>query len=212
VIKRYNRPVTEDGSDKRLTIATTAELLKAVELGIIDRTEARGMLGMPIKRGRLAKLQPRRGGRFVKGDLVYPLNRFSPTAQRALVEAEGLATAEGRAHVETGDMLLALVRQAESAGARVLRSIGVGEEQVRSKLEDVGKEEDVLEGTGPTSQLKTVIETAFNEVGYPDQVGTWHLVLALASCEGRAHHALEQLGAQERVLRATTNQFGSGDD
>jgi len=56
----------EDGSDNRLRIRTTAELLKAVELGIIDRTEARGMLGMPIKRGRLAKLQPRRGGRFIK--------------------------------------------------------------------------------------------------------------------------------------------------
>jgi len=202
----------EDGSDNRLRIRTTAELLKAVELGIIDRTEARGMLGMPIKRGRLAKLQPRRGGRFVKGDLVYPLNRFSPTAQRALIQARGLATAEDRAHVETGDMLLALVQLAESAGARALRSIGVGEEQVRSKLQDVGKEEDVLEGTGPTSQLKTAIETAFQEVGYPDQVGTWHLVLALSSCEGRAHYALEQLGARERVLRARTDQFGADDN
>jgi len=88
--------VTEDGPDKRLMIGTTADLLKAVELGIIDRTEARGMLGMPTKRGRLAKLQPRRGGRFVRGDLVYPLNRLSPTAQRALVQAQGLATAEDR--------------------------------------------------------------------------------------------------------------------
>jgi ATP-dependent Clp protease ATP-binding subunit ClpA len=195
-----------------LRITTTAELLKAVELGIVDKTEARGMLGLPVKRGRLARLQPRQSGRFVKGELVYPLNRFSATARQALIQAQDFAGAEGRVHAETGDMLLALVLQADGAGARALQSIGVGEEQVRSRLAHVEREEDFLEGTGPTGQLKAVVETAFGWVGYPDQVGTWQLALALASCEGKARDVLAQLGVQEQALRAMTGRFGAGDD
>src|SRR5438105_15936515 len=100
-------------SESQLRITSTAELLKAVELGIVDKTEARAMLGLPVKRGRLAKVQPRQGGRFVKDrGLVYPFNRFSSIAQQALVQAQGLAGGEGRGHVETGDVLLALSGQA----------------------------------------------------------------------------------------------------
>jgi len=46
----------------RLRITTTTELLKAVELGIVDKTEARSLLGFGVKRGRLARVQPREGG------------------------------------------------------------------------------------------------------------------------------------------------------
>jgi ATP-dependent Clp protease ATP-binding subunit ClpA len=109
-------------------------------------------------------------------------------------------------------MLLALAQQAGGAAARALQGIGIDEEQVRSKLSHVEPKEDVLEGTGPTSQLKRVIETAFHRVGYPDQVGTWQLVLALASCEGTASDVLSQLGAHEKRLRAMTNQFGAEGD
>jgi hypothetical protein len=202
----------ETESEDRLRIRTTAELLKAVELGIVDRTEARGLLGLPVKRGRLAKVQPRQGGRFARDDQVYPFNRFTAAAQQALVQAQGLATAEARGHVETGDMLLALVQQAECAAARALATIAVGEEQVRSKLGPLERGEDVLEGTGPTAQLKTVVETAFGRVAYPEEVGTWQLVLALASCEGRASDALSQLGASEAVLRGMTGRLDTGDD
>ena len=54
----------------RLRITTTAELLKAVELGIVDKTEARSLLGFGVKRGRLARVQPRTGGKFARGEQV----------------------------------------------------------------------------------------------------------------------------------------------
>lgn len=89
---------------------TVAEmtLLKAVELGIIDKTEARSLLGLPVKRGRMAKVQPRTGGRFAKGDSVLPFNRFAASAQEAMVTAQAAAAAAGRTTIETGDMLLAI--------------------------------------------------------------------------------------------------------
>src|SRR5215472_4821478 len=99
----------------RLRITSTAELLKAVELGIVDRTEARSLLGFGVKRGRLAKLQPREGGRFTKGDQVLPFNRFSTSAQGAMLRAQELSKAGERGHPDTGDMLLALAGQAGSA-------------------------------------------------------------------------------------------------
>src|SRR5437763_16354812 len=112
----------------RLRITTTAELLKAVELGIVDRTEARGMLGVGGRRGRVAKLQPRRGGRFARGDVVYPFNRFSVNAQEAMKLAEDEAAAGGRPGADSGDMLVAVAHQGQGAGARALESLGVGED------------------------------------------------------------------------------------
>jgi len=199
-----------DGSQLRIT--TTAELLKAVELGIVDKTEARGMLGLSIKRGRLARVQPRRAGRFAKSDEVYPLNRFSAVAKNALIEAQDLATADGRARIETTDMLLAVTLQPESTGARALRNVGVTEERVRSTLVQLKRDEVPLEDAGPTVQLKNVVETAFHAVGYPDSIGTRHLVLALAACEGTASAVLAALGASEPVLRAEVNRISAPED
>jgi ATP-dependent Clp protease ATP-binding subunit ClpA len=201
-------PKRDDG----LRITTTAELLKAVELGIVDKTEARGLLGLPVKRGRLARMQPRMGGRFAREDEVLPFNRFSPAAQRAMVQAQGLSGAEGRDHIDTGDMLLALAREADSAAARALQRAGAGEDQLRSTLAAGRRQEDALEGTGPTAQLKAAIEAAFHGVGYPDHVGTWNLLLALASGAGAAHDALAEAGAGEGTLRAMSDEFGAAAD
>lgn len=202
----------ENTQDPELRITTTGELLKAVELGIVDKTEARAMLGLPVKRGRLAKVQPRQGGRFAKGGLVYPLNRFTSTAQQALVEAQRFASGKGRGHIETGDMLLALLRQADGAALRVLEDIGLRENEVSTKLAQVARKEDVLEeGIGPTAQLKAVVEAAFHGVGYPQQVGTWQLILAVASRDGRARDALAELGVTEEALLARAEHIGTDD-
>ena len=200
------------GGTNRLRITTTAELLKAVELGIVDKTEARGMLGLSIKRGRLARVQPRRAGRFAKSDEVYPLNRFSAVAKDALIEAQDLATADGRTRIETADMLLAVTRQAESTGARALRNVGVTEERARTALAQMERDEAPLGDAGPTVQLKNVVDTAFHAVGYPDSIGTGHLVVALAVCEGTASAVLARLGASEPVLRAEVNRISAPGD
>jgi hypothetical protein len=184
-------------SESQLRITTTAELLKAVELGIVDKTEARGLLGLGVKRGRLAKVQPRRGGKFTKGELVYPFNRFSEDAKAAMLGAQELAKSDDRT-VDTGDLLLALVQE----GA--LASAGVDEARVRSALEQRERNETPVEGIGPSGELKTTIETAFHAVAYPHDVGTDQLVLALASCDGIGRTVLAELGVTEAKLRNTT--------
>jgi ATP-dependent Clp protease ATP-binding subunit ClpA len=195
-----------------MRITTTAELLKAVELGIVDKTEARSLLGFGVKRGRLARVQPRDGGRFTKGDQVLPLNRFSPSARDAMIQAQELATSGGRSHPDTADLLLAVVQQADSAAARALRGVGAGEERVRSTLAEMERNEAPIEGIGPSAELKTAVETAFHGVGYPGQVGTRQLVLALAACDGLASAALAQLDVTGEVLRAELDRPGAGED
>src|SRR5215469_9365620 len=165
----------------RLRINTTAELLKAVELGIVDRTEARSVLGFGVKRGRLARVQAREGGRFTKGEQVLPFNRFSAPARAAMMQAQELSKAGERDHPDTADLLLAVAGQAGSAAALALRGLGAGAEQVRAALAGVERNETPLEGLGPTESLKAVIEAAFHGVDYPRQVGTRQIVLALAA-------------------------------
>jgi hypothetical protein len=196
----------------RLRITTTTELLKAVELGIVDKTEARSLLGFGVKRGRLARVQPREGGRFTKGDQVLPLNRFSASARDAMIQAQELSNSDGRSHPDTADLLLAVVRNAGSAAARALQGVGAGEERVRSALAGVERSESPVEGIGPSAELKTVIETAFHGVGYPGQVGTRQLVLALAGCDGLASAALAQVGVTVEALRAELDRAGAGED
>jgi Clp amino terminal domain, pathogenicity island component len=196
----------EHEAEGRLRITTTAELLKAVELGIVDKTEARGMLGFGVKRGRLARVQPREGGRFVKGDQVLPFNRFSGSARDSMLRAQDEAGEGG--HPDTAGLLLALAGQGDGAAAVALRGLGVGEEQVRSALAGLHRNEAPVEGIGPTAQLKDVIETAFHGVSYPAQVGTRQLVLALAAREGIARAALAALGVTEQALRAALDRAG----
>lgn len=196
----------------RLRITTTAELLKAVELGIVDKTEARSLLGFGVKRGRLARVQPREGGRFTKGEQVLPFNRFTASARDAMLRAQELSKGGERGHPDTGDLLLAVLGQAGSAAAMALRAAGVGEEQVHSTLAGMERAETPLEGIGPTVQLKHVIEAAFGAVAYPGQVGTRQLVLALAAGEGVASAALARLGATEPALRIELDRAGADED
>jgi hypothetical protein len=190
-----------------LRITTTAELLKAVELGIVDKTEARALLGFGVKRGRLARVQPREGGRFAKGDQVLPFNRFSPSARDAMLRAQEVAQAGERGHPDTADLLLAIAEGTGRAAA-ALRGLGAGEERVRSAVSGLDRNEAPLEGIGPTAQLKDVVETAFHGVSYPAQVGTRQLVLALVTREGGARTALAGLGVTEQALRAELDRAG----
>jgi len=201
---------TEPGG--RLRITTTAELLKAVELGIVDRTEARSLLGFGVKRGRLARVQPREGGRFVKADLVLPFNRFSSRAQEAMMQAQELAKTDGRGHPDSADLLLAVAGLAGSAAGLALRALGADEERVRSTLAGMERSEAQVEGLGPSAQLKQVVETAFHGVDYPGQVGTRQVVLALAASEGLGGAALARLGVTEAALRAELDRVAADDD
>jgi hypothetical protein len=57
------------GNPPKLAIASVAELLKAVELGVGSKAEARELLGFrgASPRTAAAQAKPRRGGRFAAG-------------------------------------------------------------------------------------------------------------------------------------------------
>jgi hypothetical protein len=187
----------------KLRLTTTDELLRAVELGIVDRTEARSLLGLGVKRGRFAKVQPRAAGRFAKGDQVLPFNRFSGQAKRAMVHAQEAAQAEGRSSIRTIDMLLAIALDADGVGGRALSALGVDEAMIRAAVETVsGGSETAVEGIGPTIELRQVVERAFKAVEYPDDIGTEHLLVALADGEGTARAVLSDLGLTATRIRA----------
>jgi hypothetical protein len=186
----------------KLRLTTTDELLRAVELGIVDKTEARGLLGLGVKRGRFAKVQPRAAGRFSKSEQVLPFNRFSGQAKQALVLAQEAAQADGRANIRTLDMLLALNQHRASVSGRALAALGVDEEKIRAAAQAVrGTTETTVEGIGPTAELKQVVEVAFKAVEYPDDIGTEHLLIALAIGEGVASSVLRDLGLTEPAIR-----------
>jgi hypothetical protein len=198
--------ITGGRPEELLRISTTAELLKAVELGIVDRTEARSLLGFGVKRGRWAKVQPRAGGRFTK-DEVLPFNRFSEEAKQALLVAQGVADGQGRSQVATGDLLVALAGQSDGPGALALHVFGAGEEAVRSALAALAVNEVGAEGLGTTAELKSAMEFGFRSVAYPDEVGTEDLLLALAAGEGAAKAVLTQFGATPEAIRARLQQL-----
>jgi hypothetical protein len=193
----------------KLRLTTTDELLRAVELGIVDKTEARSLLGLSVKRGRFAKVQPRAAGRFSKGDRVLPFNRFSAPAKEAMAHAQGLAQAAGRSHIQTLDMLLAIARDKGSVSRRVLAARGVDEAKIRGAAKKLGApEETSVEGVGPTHELKQAVERAFKAVEYPDDIGTVHLLIALAGGEGAAGAVLGSLGLTEDEIRAEIQPGG----
>jgi hypothetical protein len=187
----------------KLRLTTTEELLRAVELGIVDKTEARSLLGLGVKRGRIAKVQPRAAGRFAKGDRILPFNRFSSQAKQALVRAQETAEAEDRASITTLDMLLALTSTADfSSSGRVLAGLEVDRVRILGVAESLSTSpETTVEGIGPTAELKAVVEHAFQLVDYPEDIGTEHLLQAIAGGEGIGNAALTALGVSEQAIR-----------
>jgi len=187
----------------KLRLTTTDELLRSVELGIVDKTEARSMLGLGVKRGRFAKVQPRSAVRFAKGDRILPFNRFASQAKEAMVMAQETARADQRTTINTLDMLLALTAMGSfSSSGRVLAGLGVDRVKILAAAENASvTSETSVEGIGPSAELKRVVERAFKVVDYPEDIGTEHLLLAIAGGEGIAGAVLGGLGVSEQAIR-----------
>jgi len=196
--------MAENDPNIKLRLTTTDELLRAVELGIVDKTEARSLLGLSVKRGRFAKIQPRAAGRFAKDDRVLPFNRFSGQAKEAMVLAQEAAKEEGRTTITTLDMLLALcLQRGLSASGRVLAGLGVDEAKIRATTEAAAVQpETSVEGIGPTAELKQLVERAFKAVEYPEDIGTEHLLVAMVGAQGIAGAVLSSLGLTDQAIRA----------
>jgi len=130
----------------------------------------------------------------------YPFARFTSTAQNLLTSAQTEAQGSGFNYIGTEHLLLAAFADATSHSAMVLASLGVGEEAVRSMLENLlrGKQSPANPRIIPTSRVKRVIEIAFQLCGAAGdpRVTSGHILLALSTeGQGIAAKVLKDVGA-----------------
>lgn len=139
----------------------------------------------------------------------YPFERFTVSAQGLLTAAQKESEKSGHTYIGTEHLLLACFADRASHAAMVLASLGVQENDVRAKLDQVvgqGGQRTILPMMVPTTRVKQVIELAFRSSNAKGEasVNTGHIVLALSSeGEGIAAHLLNDVGATpERIESA----------
>lgn len=134
------------------------------------------------------------------------LGRFTDRARKVLIQAQEEAWGFNHNYVGTEHLLLALMRDPASLGAKVLAALGLTAEPVRAAiLELIGTGDSPAEGPAPfTPRAKKVLELSLKEalqLGH-NYVGTEHLTLALVvEGEGVAAQVLMSQGVDYHRLR-----------
>jgi len=140
------------------------------------------------------------------------LRRFSKRARRSLAYAQEEARRLNHPYIGTEHLLLGLVREENSVAARVLRSLGVEADTVRSAVEEIigSGEQPVMSRIGLSPRTKRIIELAVSqarEMGN-NYIGTEHLLLGLIEeGEGVAVDVLQSLGVTMERVRAKTDSL-----
>jgi ATP-dependent Clp protease ATP-binding subunit ClpC len=109
--------------------------------------------------------------------------RFTERARQVVVLAQEEARALKHNYIGTEHLLLGLLREEEGLAARVLESLHISLEEIRSQVARiVGEGEEVAVGQIPfTPRAKRVLEHALREaisLGH-DHIGTEHVLLGL---------------------------------
>jgi ATP-dependent Clp protease ATP-binding subunit ClpA len=134
--------------------------------------------------------------------------RFTDEARQTVVQAQEQARLLRHNYIGTEHLLLGLLAIGGGVAADVLRTLGVGLDDVRGKvLEIIGQGQREPQGQMPfTPRAKKVLELSLREslqLGHPD-ISAGHLLLALLrEGEGVAVSALTQLGVEPPVLRSS---------
>jgi hypothetical protein len=143
-------------------------------------------------------------------------DKFTERARRVLTLAQEEAKRFNHNYIGTEHLLLGLVREGEGVAAKVLRSLGVELDKVRSQVEFIiGRGDRMIAGEiGLAPRSKKVIELAVDEarrLGH-HYIGTEHLLLGLVrEGEGVAAGVLESLGVSlERVRTQTIKVLSQG--
>ena len=131
------------------------------------------------------------------------LRRFSKRARRSLAYAQEEARRLNHPYIGTEHLLLGLVREENSVAARVLRSLGVEADTVRSAVEEIigSGEQPVISRIGLSPRTKRIIELAVSqarEMGN-NYIGTEHILLGLVR---------ENEGVAARILLDTLCEGG----
>ena len=146
--------------------------------------------------------------KLIKGRGPGPgfFERFGDDARDAIVRAQEEASALGHDYIGTEHLLLGLLG-VEGRAAQALAALGVTPEAARADVAArVGEGEGLLPG-GPrpfTKRAKRAVEKALREAlaAGSDEIGTEHLLLALAARKGTAAEVLAALGADAERIRA----------
>ena len=162
-------------------------------------------LRLPARHGRAAPLAPS--------------ERFAPPARDAVAQAAREAAALGHDAIETEDLLLALLDDAGSAASHLIGVLGVGRESVMKQLGDAprAKRRRSTEPLPFAPAVKEVLELALRESlarGGPSgtaSIDSEDILIALAAYgEGRAAHALRELGVEASTVRAAAVRLRGG--
>jgi ATP-dependent Clp protease ATP-binding subunit ClpC len=132
--------------------------------------------------------------------------RFTERARQVVVIAQSEARALKHNYIGTEHLLLGLLREEEGVAARVLYSLGVTVEEVRTQVARiVGEGDEVAGGQMPfTRRSKKVLELSLREaldLGH-NYIGTEHILLGLMrEGEGVAVQILVDVGTSPAVVR-----------
>ena len=138
--------------------------------------------------------------------------KFSERARRVLSLAQEEAQRFNHSYISTEHILLGLVRETDGVAAKVLASLGVEPNKVRSAVEFIiGRGEHSSGGEiGLTPRAKKVIELAVDEARRLNHhyIGTEHLLIGLMrEGEGVAAGVLESLAVNLDKVRAETSRI-----
>ncbi len=138
--------------------------------------------------------------------------KFSERARRVLSLAQEEAQRFNHNYIGTEHILLGLVREPDGVAAKVLGTLGVEFNKVRSAVEFIiGRGERSAAGEiGLTPRAKKVIELAVDEARRLNHhyIGTEHLLIGLMrEGEGVAAGVLESLGVNLDKVRAETGRI-----
>src|SRR3970040_1717443 len=139
-------------------------------------------------------------------------DKFTERARRVLTLAQEEAHRFNHNYIGTEHILLGLVREGDAGAAKVLSTLGVELNKVRSAVEFIIGRGDraVLGEIGLTPRAKKVIELAVDEARRLNHhyIGTEHLLLGLVrEGEGIAAGVLESLGVNLERVRAETTRI-----
>ena len=136
------------------------------------------------------------------------MQHLDPQAQAIVDLSNAIAREYDLEYVGTEHILLAILRHGHNLAARVLNSLGVTEENVKAKLDELVKrslEDTWVFGRLPGSpHFRNVIRRAIEEANglQSPTIGSEHLLLALLhETDSSAQQSLEMLGAGFRTCR-----------
>jgi ATP-dependent Clp protease ATP-binding subunit ClpA len=178
-----------DDSGAKLLMAQGVTLDRA--RSVVDRLRAAG-----ATEGRYT---PRPFASSVESILTsYPVERFSGSAQVAIVLAADEAERSNHSYLGTEHLIVGLMR-GDCIASSALRATGIELESVRHAVESVlgRSERTIVQQIVPTSRVQKIFRIAVDDAGTENSpnVDTAHLLMALLTeGQGIAAHVLKDLG------------------